>query len=126
MPKRQRDESPVEDILGSTSEPDSSTFDAPVPIERTVKYVQTVDAPEIRRSKMKCSLPPHQEVLSFDTFEDFEVHYAKAHANRCSECRRNFPTEHFLTLHIGENHDPLRAAKSARGEKTVGYPFSLG
>jgi len=27
--------------------------------------------------------------------------------------------EHFLTLHIAENHDPLNEAKKARGEKTV-------
>ena len=68
---------------------------------------------------MKCSLPPHTDVLSFDTFEEFEVHYAKEHAHRCSECRHNFPTEHFLDLHISENHDPLNEAKRAKGERTV-------
>ncbi|KAM0804688.1 hypothetical protein BDR22DRAFT_799566 [Usnea florida] len=67
---------------------------------------------------MKCSLPPHHEALSFSTFEDFEVHYAKEHAHRCSECRKNFPTEHFLGLHIHENHDPLAAARRAKEEKT--------
>ena len=69
---------------------------------------------------MRCSLPPHHEVLAFSTFADFEIHYSKDHANRCSECHKNFPTEHFLELHIGENHDPLSEARRAKGEKTVG------
>ena len=67
---------------------------------------------------MKCSLPPH-ETLVFSTFEEFEIHYSKRHTNRCSECHRNFPTEHFLILHISENHDPLSEARKAKGEKTV-------
>lgn len=67
---------------------------------------------------MKCSLPPHNEAISFSTFEEFEVHYAKEHAYRCSECRKNFPTEHFLGLHIHENHDPLVEARRAKEEKT--------
>ena len=71
---------------------------------------------------MKCSLPPHAETLAFPTFEEFETHYAKVHAYRCSECRKNFPTEHFLGLHIGENHDPLGEARRAKEEKTVGAP----
>ena len=75
---------------------------------------------------MKCSLPPHHETLAFSTFEDFEIHYAKEHANRCSECRKNFPTNHFLELHIEENHDPLSDARRARGEKTVCLEDSAG
>jgi len=66
---------------------------------------------------MKCSLPPHP-TLSFPTFSDFETHYAQAHTNRCSSCHKNFPTEHFLSLHISENHDPLEEARRAKGEKT--------
>lgn len=67
---------------------------------------------------MKCSLPPH-EPLSFTSFEDYDVHYQKTHMNRCSECHKNFPDEHFLGLHIAENHDPIRAARQDKGEKTV-------
>lgn len=66
---------------------------------------------------MKCSLPPHQP-LSFASFEEYDVHYQKSHMNRCSECHKNFPDEHFLHLHIAENHDPISAAKRDRGEKT--------
>ena len=71
---------------------------------------------------MQCSLPPHRGPLSFTSYEDYEVHYLQAHVNRCSQCGRNFPTGHFLNLHIEENHDPLVAALKERGEKTVRIP----
>jgi len=68
---------------------------------------------------MQCALAPHAP-LSFASYAAYEVHYQQTHTNRCSECGRNFPDEHFLGLHIAENHDPIRAAKEARGEYTVG------
>ncbi|OQE92412.1 hypothetical protein PENNAL_c0007G08259 [Penicillium nalgiovense] len=67
---------------------------------------------------MHCSLPPHPETLSFTSYEDYEVHYLQSHVNRCSECSKNFPTGHLLNIHIEENHDPLAAARRARGDKT--------
>ena len=69
---------------------------------------------------MRCSLPPHPQTLCFQSYEAYDVHYAKAHVNRCSECRKNFPTAHFLELHIEENHDPLIQVRKEKGEKTVG------
>ena len=75
---------------------------------------------------MHCSLPPHRETLSFTSYEDYEVHYLQSHVNRCSECSKNFPTGHLLNLHIEENHDPLAAARRARGDKTVSSnPFPI-
>lgn len=71
---------------------------------------------------MHCSLPPHRETLSFTSYEDYEVHYLQNHVNRCSECSKNFPVGHLLNVHIEENHDPLIAARRARGEKTVSFP----
>lgn len=69
---------------------------------------------------MRCTLPPHhREALTFSSYEEYEVHYLQTHVNRCSECGKNFPTNHFLNLHIEENHDPLIAARRERGEKTV-------
>lgn len=73
---------------------------------------------------MRCSLPPH-EPLAFDSFDAYDVHYQKTHTNRCSECQKNFPDEHFLHLHIAENHDPINAAKREKGEKTVGSLLAL-
>ncbi|QSS54494.1 C2H2 zinc finger domain-containing protein [Histoplasma capsulatum var. duboisii H88] len=67
---------------------------------------------------MRCSLPPHKERVSFSSYEDYEVHYAQEHVNRCLECGKNFPTGHFLTLHIEELHDPIVASRRERGEKT--------
>jgi hypothetical protein len=76
-------------------------------------------------TEMRCSLPPHRQTLSFTSFEEFDVHYAKTHVNRCVECRKNFPTEHFLNLHIEENHDALVIVRRERGQKTVSYTFII-
>ncbi|EED13011.1 conserved hypothetical protein [Talaromyces stipitatus ATCC 10500] len=67
---------------------------------------------------MKCSLPPHKDTLTFSSYDDYEAHYLKFHVNRCSECGKNFPTQHILNIHIEENHDPLILARRDRGEKT--------
>ena len=86
------------------------------PPERT-KIIHREPVPVIEA--MHCALPPHRETLSFASYEDYEVHYQQAHVNRCAECSKNFPTGHFLNLHIEENHDALAAARKARGDKTV-------
>lgn len=52
------------------------------------------------------------------TATDFDVHYAKEHTNRCSSCGKNFPSAHYLTLHMDENHNPMREELAAKGEKT--------
>ena len=70
--------------------------------------------------EMLCSLPPHRQTLSFISYEEYEIHYLKTHTNRCTECRKNFPTEHLLNLHIEENHDSLASVRKERGEKIVG------
>lgn len=69
---------------------------------------------------MQCTLAPHKETLCFDSQEEYELHYAKEHTNRCATCSKNFPTARFLELHIEENHNSLREALAARGEKTYG------
>ncbi|KAI9791974.1 MAG: hypothetical protein M1816_003243 [Peltula sp. TS41687] len=72
---------------------------------------------------ISCSLPPHhRQASSFPSYEAYEIHYAQAHVNRCSACGKNFPTAHFLGLHIAERHDPLNEARKARGEK-IDYDF---
>jgi hypothetical protein len=71
---------------------------------------------------MTCSLPPHREVLSFDTYADYEVHYNKSHTNRCAECHKNFPSEHLLNVHFEDCHDVFAAVKRERGEHTVSRP----
>lgn len=54
----------------------------------------------------------------FATLAEYEQHYERFHANRCCECARNFPSARFLALHLAEQHDPLREARAARGERT--------
>lgn len=125
MVKRSREDSPPPSSsspISASSTAIESTTCPPRLVETSLhssKYLQVSPEVSAPAEVMKCSLPPHQETLSFLTFEEFEVHYAKSHANRCSECGRNFPTEHFLGLHIGENHDPLSEARREKGEKTV-------
>lgn len=124
MPKRSREDSSTSSSRSPTPDPSS-----PASVGTTShpsKYLHTSgDVPY--KAAMKCSLPPHAEPLSFPTFEEFEIHYAKIHAYRCSDCRRNFPTDHFLELHISENHDPLNEARRAKGEKTVSvYRMNAG
>ena len=89
------------------------------------KLVQ-LDTPATAKSQgddesinMICSLPPHREPLSFNTYSDYEVHYNKFHTNRCLECRKNFPSEHLLGVHIEECHDPLVQVRRDKGEHTV-------
>jgi hypothetical protein len=69
--------------------------------------------------EMRCSLPPHREVLVFKTYTEFESHYSKDHSYRCFECHKNFPSGHLLNLHHEESHDPLLALKREKGEHTV-------
>ena len=69
---------------------------------------------------MQCMLAPHRETVCFATQEEYEVHYIQQHTNRCATCSKNFPSPRFLELHIEENHNALREALAARGEKTYG------
>lgn len=129
MAKRSR-----EDFDSTTPEPrpigDTLSSDASIqttsPKERSVKIihlgelhlgsgVETLSS----STQMLCSLPPHRQTLSFASYEEYELHYNKTHVNRCLECRKNFPTEHFLNLHIEENHDALVSVRRERGDKTV-------
>ncbi|KAF3396150.1 Zinc finger protein 511 [Penicillium rolfsii] len=94
----------------------SLTTTQPPSDRRKILHQETSSFVEV----MHCALPPHRETLAFASYEDYEVHYQQAHVNRCSQCSKNFPTAHFLNLHIEENHDSLVAAMRARGEKTYG------
>ena len=66
---------------------------------------------------MSCLL--HRERMDFPTYDAYEAHYTKEHLNRCIECRRNFPSPLYLSLHGDEWHDPFVAVKRDKGEHTV-------
>ncbi|OCT54660.1 hypothetical protein CLCR_03103 [Cladophialophora carrionii] len=113
MVKRSRESS----ILSTESDEQSPvppSSESPRPAKVSVAMV---DAPTVK-TVMQCSLPPHRDTLDFASIEDFEIHYAKDHSNRCTSCSKNFPTAHFLALHIDEHHNPFREALQAKGEKT--------
>ena len=117
MGKRSRDASfspSVDSALTPSTSDASSQIEGVLPQGKAVH----VDNPEVSPSVMQCSLPPHREAISFPSIEDYELHYVKDHSNRCASCGCNFPTGHFLNLHFDENHNPLRAAAQAKGERT--------
>lgn len=122
MSKRSRDAclSSVSDkSLSPEAENESDLLESHAP---PAKFLQISSDSLARFSAgaMQCSLAPHKEVVSFDTHEDYEIHYTKEHTNRCATCSKNFPSARFLELHIEENHNVLREALAARGEKTYG------
>lgn len=92
-------------------------------VQSASKYTEL--DPEVGESQgtnttvMRCSLPPHKESLSFKSYQDYESHYNNFHTHRCLECRKNFPSEYLLGIHIEECHDPLVVVKRDRGEHTV-------
>lgn len=111
------------DLSPLAPSPDSCT--APHSNSKIVHLDHSSENGEASTAVMKCSLSGHSQTLSFASFEDYETHYAQAHSNRCHECRKNFPTEHFLSLHIAENHDSLVAILREREEKTVSMKSSI-
>ncbi|KAF2462014.1 hypothetical protein BDY21DRAFT_330272 [Lineolata rhizophorae] len=66
---------------------------------------------------MTCSLPPHPP-CNFFSVAEHERHYFQQHIHRCLDCQKNFPSTHYLELHIRENHDPFVAIQREKGEKT--------
>jgi hypothetical protein len=114
MAKRSREASvsSLDEAILSTSQSRSISTE---PVGHAAKYSQT-DLQD-QTASMRCLLPPHKPI-TFSSYPDYETHYNQTHSNRCSECKANFPTAHFLELHIAENHDPIIAAQRDRGEKT--------
>ncbi|KAF2660109.1 hypothetical protein K491DRAFT_688713 [Lophiostoma macrostomum CBS 122681] len=108
--KRSRSVSP------SSSEEPASPSSRSASTDVKIVHLDAETSSPTQPAVMNCSLPPHAP-QNFRTLEDYEVHYQKTHLNRCTECRKNFPDEHFLHLHIAENHDPISAAKRERGDK---------
>ncbi|KAI0480430.1 hypothetical protein GGR56DRAFT_626114 [Xylariaceae sp. FL0804] len=112
---RESEEEPPESTVGSL--PRVPSPEAPLPVAK----ITGLDESAIDTTfdvAMKCSLPPHSEVLSFKTYGEYETHYNKAHTNRCLECKKNFPSEHLLTVHFEDIHDAFALVKRERGEHT--------
>lgn len=112
--KRSREASFSPSAASDSADEDDSAEDTRITKISALATSQTSEAPPV----MQCSLPPHTQSVHFPSIEAFEVHYLKDHSNRCASCTKNFPSAHFLSLHIDEYHNPLRAELEAKGEKT--------
>ncbi|KAF2395960.1 hypothetical protein EJ06DRAFT_517130 [Trichodelitschia bisporula] len=122
MAKRSREDSPSSSSdleLLTAQRATSGQPSREASVEPRFKYPHLDPSSDHEQVIMRCHLPPHRP-LSFTSYDDYDVHYHKFHVNRCSECQKNFPTEHYLQLHIAENHDPLNEVRRSRGEKTYG------
>lgn len=90
------------------------------PVSKVVGLdVESSNDEALTATAIQCSMPGHLPGLSFTTYNEYEAHYNSTHTNRCLECRRNFPTSHYLDLHIAECHDALVEIKKDKGEAVV-------
>ncbi|GAB7333103.1 hypothetical protein MBLNU13_g04775t1 [Cladosporium sp. NU13] len=112
MAKRSREAS-VSSLEEATTQSQSIATEV---VDHPAKYSQT-ESSLSQSASMRCLLPPHAPI-TFSSYPEYETHYTQTHSNRCSGCKANFPTAHFLNLHISENHDPIVAAQRERGGKT--------
>jgi hypothetical protein len=106
--------------MDAAAAPDSNEPDHPAKYAHFSPAAEPASNPT--HSVMYCQLPPHGD-LGFDSYQAYEIHYQQDHINRCFECEKNFPSDHYLNLHIAENHDPITAIRRERGEKTVSFQF---
>ncbi|KAL4641088.1 zinc finger protein 511 isoform X1 [Arapaima gigas] len=56
-------------------------------------------------SEFRCHISGCQQL--FNTLESYEHHYSSVHRHVCSGCKRHFPSNHLLDVHILEWHDSL-------------------
>ncbi|GAB5354026.1 hypothetical protein AAMO2058_000084400 [Amorphochlora amoebiformis] len=49
--------------------------------------------------------------------EAFEMHYETAHRHKCGVCKRSFPNERYLSLHVSERHDSFFQLQVEAGNK---------
>lgn len=111
---------PVASTAALTDDTASATYQTAEP--RNFKITELDDSAaddSLSPIAMRCSLPGHKEPLTFASYAEYEAHYTKTHTNRCSECRKNFPSEHMVNLHIEECHDAFAAVLREKGEHTV-------
>lgn len=104
----------ADDTREDTDDSRSVSIGSPAKVQEVEVTLAATQTP-----RFQCLLPPHAPI-SFSSINEFDVHCIKEHTNRCSSCGKNFPSTHYLALHIDENHNPIREAKAAQGERTYG------
>jgi hypothetical protein len=115
------------DSLSSSSDvemgSDDESSEAPTPsasteLDHPVKYAHIEELKTAPATVIRCGLPPHKPI-KFYSYADYDTHYEQFHSNRCPDCGKNFPSDHYLNLHIADNHNPLNEVLRERGEATV-------
>ncbi|KID80051.1 Zinc finger protein [Metarhizium brunneum] len=117
--KRSRE--PEEFLDSNFQDGDAERFefrDSSIPTAKISQLDIAVQDEDDDTPTMKCSLPPHKEPIPFRSYQEYESHYSMFHTNRCLECRKNFPSEHLLGVHLEEYHDPLIRVRRDKGEHT--------
>ncbi|KAK6458269.1 uncharacterized protein RJT20DRAFT_126246 [Scheffersomyces xylosifermentans] len=65
-----------------------------------------------------CDTPPcNRNPKHFSNYSEYELHFISSHNYICNECRKRFPSELFLELHIDENHNPFTKIEQDKGGK---------
>ncbi|KAK2852541.1 hypothetical protein Q7C36_007742 [Tachysurus vachellii] len=65
----------------------------------------TEESPALNISEFRCHIAGCKQL--FDTVEGYEHHYNSLHRHECSSCKRSFPSNRLLDIHILEWHDSL-------------------
>uniref|UniRef100_W5ULN0 Zinc finger protein 511 n=1 Tax=Ictalurus punctatus TaxID=7998 RepID=W5ULN0_ICTPU len=65
----------------------------------------TEESPSLNISEFQCHIAGCKQL--FDTLEGYEHHYNSLHRHVCSSCKRSFPSNRLLDIHILEWHDSL-------------------
>ncbi|KAK9382636.1 uncharacterized protein V2V93DRAFT_365652 [Kockiozyma suomiensis] len=93
----------------------SSESEPELPTSPKIRHTSSQSSKPI----IKCALPPlcSKNPPSFFSTAAYELHYRTQHSLACIECKEIFPSEHFLDLHISENHDPFTETRRDRGQK---------
>lgn len=81
------------------------------------EYSPTNDA--ISTQGIYCNYYPCTQLV-FTNYQEYEHHVVSTHEFVCQSCQKKFPDNHFLLLHIDENHNPLLLIKRDRGDRIYG------
>lgn len=87
-------------------------------MKRTREDDDTVSKDSTPVATIKCTIPPcHVNLVQFDSYLAYEAHVITFHNHVCQQCRRRFPSNQFLEIHIDENHNPFWQLARDKGEK---------
>lgn len=73
---------------------------------------------DLETGQLVCRMPPcYNKPKIFGDYPSYELHMINFHTHICQKCKKRFPSQIILDIHIEENHDPFFALKRERGEK---------